>query len=118
MKRGAILRIPGESGPAGAVGCAEAAAEIVSQNQSWIESTRPTTVADASVESSMSVIPVAASTRPGSRLNWPPASGQSTSDRPGAPGGTGESADGARRIGAPGILEQRPAGKRRIAFGG
>ena len=92
LKRGAILRIPGES-DLQAMSAAEAAAEIVSQNQSWIESTRPTMVADASVESSMSSQSTgAASTRPGSRLELlPPATGQSTSDRPGAPGGTGES---------------------------
>ena len=93
LKRGAILRIPGES-DLQAMAAAEAAAEIVSQNQTWIESTRPTTVADASVESSSSAsTAAAASNRPDSRLELvPPSSGQSTSDRPGAPGGTGDSA--------------------------
>mgnify|MGYP001764977291 CR=1 FL=1 len=93
LKRGAILRIPGES-DLQALAAAEAAAEIVSQNQAWIESTRPTTVADASVESSTSAATAASSSaRPGSRLELvPPSSGQSTSDRPGAPGGTGDSA--------------------------
>ncbi|HWT14686.1 MAG TPA: FimV/HubP family polar landmark protein, partial [Patescibacteria group bacterium] len=93
LKRGAILRIPGES-DLQALAAAEAAAEIVSQNQAWIEATRPTTVADASVASSATAsAPVAASTRPNDRLELvPPASGQSTSDRPGAPGGTGDSA--------------------------
>jgi pilus assembly protein FimV len=94
LKRGAILRIPGEA-DLQALAAAEAAAEILSQNQAWIESTRPTTVADASVESST---PAASSTRPGgtrpgSRLELvPPSAGASSSDRPGAPGGTGESA--------------------------
>lgn len=92
LKRGAILRIPGES-DLEALAAAEAAAEIVSQNQAWIESTRPTMVADASIESSASAPATASSARPGSRLELlPPSSGQSTSDRPGAPGGTGESA--------------------------
>ncbi|HRG16828.1 MAG TPA: FimV/HubP family polar landmark protein [Pseudomonadota bacterium] len=92
LKRGAILRIPGES-DLQAMAAAEAAAEIVSQNQAWIESTRPTTVADASVESSASLPASASSARPDSRLELlPPSSGQSTSDRPGAPGGTGDSA--------------------------
>ncbi len=92
LKRGAILRIPGES-ELQAMAAAEAAAEIVSQNQAWIESTRPTTVADASVESSASLPASASSARPDSRLELlPPSSGQSTSDRPGAPGGTGDSA--------------------------
>ncbi len=93
LKRGAILRIPGES-DLQALAAAEAAAEIVSQNQAWIEATRPTTVADASVESSTpSTSTGAASSRPGDRLELlPPATGQSGADRPGAPGGTGESA--------------------------
>ena len=93
LKRGAVLRIPGEADLQG-LAAAEAAAEIVSQNQSWIEATRPTTVSDASVLSS-GTLPGSAGTgtRPGSRLELvPPASGQSTSDRPGAPGGTGDSA--------------------------
>ncbi|MCC6561492.1 MAG: hypothetical protein IT478_09050 [Xanthomonadales bacterium] len=93
LKRGAVLRIPGESDLL-ALAAAEAAAEIVSQNQSWIEATRPTTVADASVRSSGTApTSTGTGTRPGSRLELvPPASGQSTSDRPGAPGGTGDSA--------------------------
>lgn len=93
LKRGAVLRIPGESDLL-ALAAAEAAAEIVSQNQSWIEATRPTTVADASVSSTSTAPSTTGSgTRPGSRLELvPPSSGQSTSDRPGAPGGTGDSA--------------------------
>jgi len=93
LKRGAVLRIPGEA-DLRALAAAEAAAEIVSQNQSWIEATRPTTVADASVRSgSTAPTSTGTGTRPGSRLELvPPASGQSTSDRPGAPGGTGDSA--------------------------
>ena len=93
LKRGAILRIPGEA-DLQALAAAEAAAEIVSQNQAWIESTRPTTVADASVESTTSMAtPSGAASTPSSRLELvPPAGGQSTADRPGAPGGTGDSA--------------------------
>lgn len=93
LKRGAILRIPGET-DLRALAAAEAAAEILSQNQSWIEATRPTTVADASVESSTTRPSTTTSTtRPGSRLELvPPTAGQSGSDRPGAPGGTGDSA--------------------------
>lgn len=93
LKRGAILRIPGEA-DLRALAAAEAASEILSQNQSWIEATRPTTVADASVESSTTrPSTTTSSTRPGSRLELvPPAAGQSGSDRPGAPGGTGDSA--------------------------
>jgi pilus assembly protein FimV len=93
LKRGAILRIPGEA-DLQALAAAEAAAEIVSQNQAWIESTRPTTVADASVESTRNAMASSsASSTPSSRLELvPPAGGQSTADRPGAPGGTGDSA--------------------------
>lgn len=92
LKRGAILRIPGES-DLQAMAAAEAAAEIVSQNQSWIEATQPTTVADASVASDDGFGSTTSSTsRPGSRLELvPPSSGQSSSDRPGAVGGTGDS---------------------------
>lgn len=92
LKRGAILRIPGEA-DLQALAAAEAAAEIVSQNQAWIESTRPTTVADASVESTRgATASSSASSTPSSRLELvPPAGGQSTADRPGAPGGTGDS---------------------------
>lgn len=93
LKRGAILRIPGESDLT-ALAAAEAAAEIVSQNQAWIESTRPTTVADASVESSVRTPSAStAAAKPSSRLELvPPAGGQTAADRPGAPGGTGDSA--------------------------
>ena len=92
LKRGAILRIPGSS-DLQALAAAEAAAEILSQNQSWIESTRPTMVADANVESTYAApTTTATTTRPGSRLELvPPTAGQSGSDRPGAPGGTGDS---------------------------
>ena len=95
LKRGAILRIPGPD-EIEATRAAQAAAEVLNQNRSWIESTRPTMVADAS--SSSTFAPGSSSASAGaassSRLELvPPASGGvSGSDRPGTSGGTANAA--------------------------
>lgn len=94
LKRGAILRIPGP-GEIEATRAAQAAAEVLNQNRSWIESTRPTMVADAS--SSSTFAPGSGSTSgsaASSRLELvPPSSGgMSGSDRPGTSGGTANAA--------------------------
>ncbi len=94
LKRGAILRIPGPD-EIEATRAAQAAAEVLNQNRSWIESTRPTMVADAS--SSSTFAPGSSSTSgsaSSSRLELvPPSSGgMSGSDRPGTSGGTANAA--------------------------
>ena len=96
LKRGAVLRIPGPDEIA-ATRAAQAAAEVLSQNRSWIESTRPTMVADSSSSSTFSPGTGTSSDNASSRLELvPPASGgMSGSDRPGTSGGTGTAATAA-----------------------
>lgn len=93
LKRGAILRIPGAD-EIEATRSAQAAAEILNQNRSWIESTRPTLVADASTPSTSSSNNSSGSTNASSRLELvPPASGGiSDNDRPGTASGTANAA--------------------------
>lgn len=92
LKRGAVLRIPG-SEELLSNGAAEAAAEILSQNQTWIQQTQASVVADADAGSSTRS---SSGTRDGgstgSRVQLvPPSSGdRSSQDRPGVAGGTGE----------------------------
>ncbi len=94
LRRGAILRIPGPE-EIEATRAAQASAEVLNQNRTWIESTRPTMVADAS---SSSFSPGTGSSPSGStassRLELvPPASGgMSGSDRPGNASGTANAA--------------------------
>lgn len=92
LKRGAVLRIPG-SEELLSNGAAEAAAEILSQNQTWIQQTQASVVADADADSSSrSGSSSRGDTSSGSRVQLvPPSSGdRSSQDRPGVAGGTGE----------------------------
>jgi len=93
LKRGAVLRIPGADELV-STPVSEAAAEILSQNQSWIASTRTSTVADADSDSSYrNTSGNSSSGTGGSRVELvPPSSGdRSSQDRPGVSGGTGDS---------------------------
>lgn len=96
LKRGAVLRIPGPE-EIEATRAAQAAAEVLNQNRVWIESTRPTLVADSSSTSSFSRGESGTSGSSSSRLELvPPASGGlSGSDRPGSSGGTANAASAA-----------------------
>lgn len=90
LKRGAILRIPGPQ-ELSATEASQAAVEVLNQNRSWIEATRPTLVADATLTSngSSSSTPVTGS-KASSRLELvPPGKSDGSSDRPGSAGGTG-----------------------------
>jgi pilus assembly protein FimV len=91
LRRGAILRIPGPE-EIEATRAAQAAAEVLNQNRTWIESTRPTMVADGS--SSFAPGTGTSGSTSSSRLELvPPASGgMSAGDRPGTPGGTANAA--------------------------
>lgn len=95
LKRGAILRIPGPD-EIEATRAAQASAEVLNQNRTWIESTRPTMVADASSTSSFAsgTGPGSSGTAASSRLELvPPASGGiSGADRAGSAGGTANAA--------------------------
>ena len=90
LKRGAILRIP-SADEARALASTEAMSEIVAQHQAW---RADTVVADTGYTPPSSTTPAPASTPTDSRLALvPPSSGASgTSDRPGAAGGTDDSA--------------------------
>lgn len=92
LKRGAVLRIPG-SDELVATSVSEAAAEILSQNQTWISSTQTSLVADADSGNRSSTSSSGSRSSAGSRVELvPPSSGdRSSSDRPGVAGGTGES---------------------------
>ncbi len=93
LKRGAVLRIPGPE-EIEATRAAQAAAEVLNQNRVWIESTRPTLVADSSSAASSSRGQSGTSGSSSSRLELvPPASGGlSGSDRPGNSTGTANAA--------------------------
>ena len=90
LKRGAILRIP-TADEARALGASEAMSEIVAQHQAW---TADTVVADTGYTPPSAASPPAAPPPADSRLALvPPSVGSSAaSDRPGAAGGTDESA--------------------------
>ncbi len=96
LKRGAVLRIPGPE-EIEATRAAQAAAEVLNQNRVWIESTRPTLVADSSSTSAFSRGESGSSGSSSSRLELvPPASGGlSGSDRPGSTSGTANAATAA-----------------------
>lgn len=89
LKRGAILRIPGAE-EIESMRAAQASAEVLNQNRSWIESTRPTMVADAASTSSFSGGSASSGGSNSSRLELvPPASGGvSAGDSPGSASGT------------------------------
>ncbi|AVP98397.1 hypothetical protein C7S18_14905 [Ahniella affigens] len=91
LKRGAVLRIPG-SDELVATSVSEAAAEILSQNQTWIASTQTSLVADADSSNRSTSNSSGSRSSAGSRVELvPPASGdRSSSDRQGVSGGTGE----------------------------
>ncbi len=92
LKRGAVLRIPG-SDELVANGAAEAAAEILSQNQTWIGQTQTSVVADADADNSSRNTTSTSRSSTSSRVQLvPPTSGdRSSQDRPGVSGGTGDS---------------------------
>ncbi|MBK8283394.1 MAG: hypothetical protein IPK97_00155 [Ahniella sp.] len=92
LKRGAVLRIPG-SEELVAKGVSEAAAEILSQNQTWIGQTQTSVVADADADNSSRSTTSSSSSSSSSRVQLvPPTSGdRSSQDRPGVSGGTGDS---------------------------
>jgi pilus assembly protein FimV len=96
LKRGAILRIPAPE-EIEATRAAQAAAEVLNQNRTWIESTRPTMVADASSSSGFAAGTGPSGTSSSSRLELvPPASGGlSGSDRAGTASGTANAATAA-----------------------
>lgn len=91
LKRGAVLRIPG-SDDLVSTSVSEAAAEILSQNQTWIASTQTSLVADADSGNRSTSSSSGSRGSSGSRVELvPPSSGdRSSSDRPGVAGGTGE----------------------------
>lgn len=93
LKRGAVLRIPTAEEIA-AIEVAEAAAEVVAQNRTWIESTQPTLIADAGVRSSLPPLPASSRATTSSRLELvpPAATGGEGSGRPGQAGGAGTAA--------------------------
>ncbi|PIV32689.1 MAG: hypothetical protein COS34_11780 [Lysobacterales bacterium CG02_land_8_20_14_3_00_62_12] len=90
LKRGAILRIPGPP-ELSATNASQATVEVLNQNRSWIEATRPTLVADTALASTGASPSAAASgSKTSSRLELvPPGKSDSSSDRPGSAGGTG-----------------------------
>ncbi len=96
LKRGAILRIPAPE-EIEATRAAQAAAEVLNQNRTWIESTRPTMVADASSSTGFAAGTGTSGTSASSRLELvPPASGGlSGSDRAGTASGTANAATAA-----------------------
>jgi pilus assembly protein FimV len=96
LKRGAILRIPAPE-EIEATRAAQASAEVLNQNRTWIESTRPTMVADASSSSGFAAGTGTSGTSASSRLELvPPASGGlSGSDRAGTASGTANAATAA-----------------------
>jgi pilus assembly protein FimV len=100
LKRGAILRVPSSEEVKAASSAAAAAAEVKSQVDAWRSGSavsKPTLVADTGTPASTSkpsTSATASTSKPGDKLALIPpkagTGGQSTGEKPGASGGTGD----------------------------